>query len=43
MMEECLHLLRFLWWIGGSFMGCSRQGAHLKLVDSLKVKDRYGE
>jgi len=22
-MEECLHPLRFLWWIGGSFMDCS--------------------
>jgi len=30
-MEECLHPLRFHWWIGGSFMDCSGQGAHLEL------------
>jgi len=28
---------------GGNFMDCSGQGAHLELVDFLKVKDRYGE
>jgi len=27
----------------GSFMDCSGQGAHVELVDSLKVKDKYGE
>jgi len=27
----------------GSFTNWSGQGAHLELVDSLKVKDRYGE
>jgi len=43
MMEQCLHSLRFLWWIGGSFMDCSGKGAHAELADSLKVKVRYGE
>jgi len=43
MMEEFLHPLRFLWWIGGGFMDCSGQGAHVELANSLKVKVRYGE
>jgi len=33
----------FLWRSGGSITDCNGQGAHIELVDSLKVNVRCGE